>query len=283
MPSEVLPVNRTERLYVMFFMFFAFSAFAICVALITQTFFRFAERLRQFEDDMSSLRVQMKAMHASEPVQLSVKTYLKHLFDKRRLQARELPLLDHLPCDLTGMLKHARIKEHLTKLDAFAALPQNILFYFNDVVDILDAAPGHCLSRKGHRADAAWVLIEGRLHVTDEAEECQRDSAAGGMDAVDSECLYTRQDMNSQFTVVVMACSELLRVDKGKFYELLANHEEFFQSNGITDWTSMRTSFPREALNDSIRNNRQLSKRYAADERPSEGLTLITSSAIAAS
>merc|ERR1719436_2148513 len=66
MPSEVQPVNQAERLYVMVFMFFAFSAFAICVALITQTFFKFSERKRMFDEDMAAVRSYMRSINASE-------------------------------------------------------------------------------------------------------------------------------------------------------------------------------------------------------------------------
>jgi len=147
MPSEVTPQNNAERLYIMIFMFFAFSAFAVCIALITQTFFKFSERKRNFEEDMSAVRMYLRSIKADQNVQTSVKEFLKHLFERRKIQAREVGMLHLMPTQLSGMLKYCKLKPYLAKLSVLEGLPAKAAFCVSDMAEVTDIGPGTFLCR----------------------------------------------------------------------------------------------------------------------------------------
>lgn len=228
MPAEVTPMNLLERLYVMFFMFFAFSAFAICVALITQTFFKFSERSRGMEDEMSAVRMYMRKIKAGAPLQIAVKNFLQFLHEQRAIHAKELAPLQVLPPSLKNMLKHARLQEHLVKLSVFADLPKKAVFYVSEFASLMHFAAGTCLCKKGRRAEAAWVLISGNLYAESAAGMTfSRSGAIDSPQVVDEECLLSSAVVVSPDTVIVAACSEVLKVDKSTFFKRLTQHEDF--------------------------------------------------------
>merc|ERR1719181_2177533 len=66
MPTEVMPVNPQERLYVMVFMFLAFSLFAVTVAQITQMFFKMSERSRGFNEELLAVRTHLRNVSAPQ-------------------------------------------------------------------------------------------------------------------------------------------------------------------------------------------------------------------------
>jgi len=226
MPAEVTPENQPERLYVMIFMFFAFSAFAICVALITQTFFKFSERKRMFDDDMAQVRMYMRdfgdGVGASDKVQASVKGYLKHLFDTRKMHAKENTILGLLPPHLRSKLKYERLAPKLQKLGILKNLPQKAAFYVNEICEIRDVAAGTCISKRGTWAESCWVLVTGRLvwspHTSPEY-------ITQGI--VDEECLRNLKPVRSEYTVAAVQAAELIQIDKAAFMQIVCSHEDF--------------------------------------------------------
>ena len=223
MPAEVTPVNLLERLYVMFFMFFAFSAFAICVASITHAFFKFSERSRGFEEEMSAVRMYLRKIKADPPIQMAVKNFLQFVYDQHFTHSKEMTPLKNLPNSLKSLLKFARLKQHLLKLSVFASLPDKAVFYISDIAEEHFVATGTCLSKKDHIAEAAWVVMCGVLSVQDESSNCVNLR----LDVVDELCLLSSSNCVSPNTVIVSACSELLRVNQDQFFKCLQQHDHF--------------------------------------------------------
>merc|ERR1719174_231522 len=278
MPSEVKPVNLPERLYVMVFMFFAFSAFAICVALITQTFFKFSERKRIYDDDMAAVRSYMRNINASESVQTSVKAFLRHLYDRRRIQAKEDGMLRNLPPSLLSHWKSARINRHIDKLSILKDLPPKARGYIVELAQIQDLAPGTRLCRKGREVEAAFVLVSGRLAIREEEDEDDGPDSprilpgtktskssdeklfCGG--SVDEECLLHASPLTSEFTLIASVCAEVLRIDRTEFFKLMLKYEDFkrsFSSTTICDMMdgAKDATLPRHTIRRPTDTNRE--------------------------
>lgn len=234
MPAEVTPQNLSERLYVMFFMFFAFSAFAICIALITQTFFKFSERARMFEEDMSHVRMYMRGINADPLVQSAVKNFLAHLYKQRRVLAQEGHFLRNLPQSLSQMLKAARLEEHIAKLQVMQGLPHKAVFHVASITEVRDIVAGTCLCRQGRFAEAAWVLVSGALHYS--GTPAMKVLEETPIHVVDEETLASPLEVISQETCIASLCSEVARVDKKQFFDVITSHEDFRQ---VFRWTMM--------------------------------------------
>eukprot|EP00747_Dinoflagellata_sp_TGD_P043248 gnl/TRDRNA2_/TRDRNA2_142581_c1_seq1.p1 gnl/TRDRNA2_/TRDRNA2_142581_c1~~gnl/TRDRNA2_/TRDRNA2_142581_c1_seq1.p1 ORF type:complete len:388 (-),score=47.53 gnl/TRDRNA2_/TRDRNA2_142581_c1_seq1:122-1285(-) len=219
MPSEVQPVNKPERIYTMLFMFFAFSAFAICVAQITQTFFKFSERKRLFNDDMAAVRLHLRTINASDKLQSRIKAYMKYLFEKRRIHAKELAVLQRLPAHTINSLKHSHYLTYLAKANVFTSWASRALQCVVDIAESRHLISGEPLSLAKQTADAAWFLVSGRLHVVEDFDGFDKKDKL--VEIVDEECLATQGVVESQLTVVVVVCSEVLRVEKKAFFLLL--------------------------------------------------------------
>jgi len=226
-----------ERLYVMFFMFFAFSAFAICVALITQTFFKFSERKRFFDDDIAAVRTYMRHINAPDHVQMAVKSFLQHLFARRKIVAKESSLMNTLPPSLSYMLKHSRLAPFLAELPVMRDLPEKAFIYVSEMAEVKDLAPGTCLIRKGRFVEAAFVVMSGRLAYCEDThwDDVYDDLLQGQLSeeymlqeiVVDGECLQHAHPMVSQRTLVATMSSEVMRIDRDTFFQLMLKHEDF--------------------------------------------------------
>jgi len=226
MPAEVTPENQPERVYVMVFMFFAFSAFAICVALITQTFFKFSERKRVFDDDMAQVRMYMRNLKeggASDKLQASVKSFLKHMYDQRKTHAKENTMLQYLPPSLLSQLKYERLNKTLNKLEILQGLPSKAAYHVSDMCEIRDIPPGTHIAIQDRTAEACWLLLSGRLHFS----SCDGDLGVTPTDIVDPECLRETKATVSPYTVSAITAAELIRIDKAKFVQTMSQHDEF--------------------------------------------------------
>jgi len=225
MPAEVQPVNLPERIYVMLFMFFAVSAFAISVTLITQSFLKIGERKRLFNEDMAFARMHLRNIQASASLQAKVKAFLIHLFNRRRIQAKERGLFGSLPSSLVKLMKFSALAIHLQKVDTLARLSRRALFAVSEISDVRDLVPGETVALAGGVARAAWVLASGRLHVKpDGASPTSRASRASCVEVVDEECLGTRKAWLSECTVVAVTVTEAVRIDKAKFFKVFRDN-----------------------------------------------------------
>jgi len=230
MPSEVTPVNNTERLYVMIFMFFAFSAFAICVALITQTFLKISERKRMFDEEASAVRIYMRNIGCNENMQGSVNSFLRHLYDTRRIFAKEGSLLQQLPKPIQTKIKFESLKVHFLKFQILGALPSKALLVVSEIAEVCDMHPGMAVCMQGEPAESAWVLMAGRLKVTEAAHASDDEGDCLAEHVVDEESLISTRTFFSPRTVTTVVSSELLRIRKVRFLELMTKHEEFKMS-----------------------------------------------------
>jgi len=222
MPSEVTPANIYERGYIMVFMFFAFSTFAITITLITQTFFKMSERKRGFNDDMAAVRTHLRTVKLSEPVQMKIKAFLRHLYDRRRIHAKELAMYKQLPKALSEHMMLGRTGHIVQRLAIFKGVPDRYLLQIIQITEQLDLSVGEVLCRRGKVAEAAWLLVEGKLSIS-----YSRQSGQGlcpveeGLEVIDEECLRRTTPVESEFTVFACVCSEVLRLDKKNFFKCL--------------------------------------------------------------
>jgi len=287
MPAEVQPVNQPERLYIMFFMFFAFSAFAICVAQITQTFFKFTERKRTFNDDMSQVRMYLRHLKVSEQLQLKVKMFLRHLYDTRRIQAKELAMMGHLPAPIRHELEQARLNFHLDKIERLRYISTKSLNLIADCSEMRDIAPGDILCIKDKVADSVFVLARGRLHAVPNGSFCDEidfqaaDSRSlspfggpGGpvktLEVVDEECLRNFKH-KSKNTVLAILASSVLRIDKKSFREVYRKHPHILQK----ERTSVRSNYS-SGGRISLAGSNQLSNASFTSRRMSTASTCST-------
>lgn len=227
MPAEVTPVNKPERVYLMIFMFFAFSAFAISISQITQAFFKFSERKRVFNEDMSALRHHLRTIKAPMALQVRVKAFSRYLFERRRLLAKEQNLLNSLPSHLDDRLKAARLCPHLQKLVVFRALRGEALQLVSELLgDVRDMVPGDFICVRGRISECAWVKVCGRLCQVIDLGGLQPSVSELDGDVVDDDCLI-EPNHASPDTVMITICSEMLRIDKRKFYSVRKKHPTF--------------------------------------------------------
>jgi len=228
MPAEVQPTNLVERVYIMIFMFFAFSVFAITITLITQTYFKMQERRKGFNDDMAAVRTHLRAIHINEPVQLKIKAFLRHLYDRRRIHAKELAMYKQLPKTLCEHMLLGRTSTHIQKISILKGLPDRNLLQVIQITEQLDLAQGEVLCRRNRSAEAAWLLIDGKLSVSYSRNSGQGDPVLN-LQVVDEECLLSTAAVDSEYTVFACICSEVLRLDKRKFFQLLEKNKHLEQ------------------------------------------------------
>lgn len=215
MPAEVTPVNLVERVFVLCFMFFALSAFAISVGSLTQAYFKISERGRNYNDEMFAVRMHLKKLQVSETAQRRIRNYLWHLFERRRIMAKEANLLDKLPDTLKAEVKHAKIFQHLQRIPFTTELGKTTIEEICTNSDLHDHLPGDVVCVANEEARSAWVLCSGRLQIEDRqggAVICPEP-----VELINLDCLMTCERVSSPFTVVAATCCEMLKVDKDMF------------------------------------------------------------------
>jgi len=230
MPAEVTPVNLPERLFVLIFMFFALSAFAICVSLITQAFFKISDRRRAFNEELAAVRMHLQKNAVEEPVQMKVKAYLRYIFDRRRIQAKEANLLNILPDQLKLQVRRSQLRCHLEKIPLMKELDPISFEKVVDSLETFDLMQGDEVNSAGSPAQAAWVLVFGRLRIVKRLIMMSGDTTTGDLDVapliVDEHCLEDEETTLSRITAIAAESSELLRVDKEKFFKCISENRK---------------------------------------------------------
>lgn len=242
MPSEVLPANIQERVYVMVFMFLALSLFAVSIAQVTQTFTKFTERQRTFKEELLALRLHMNTIGAPDSLQEDVVSYSKHLFHRRLVNAKESGLMSRLPVSLSQDLHYARVESYLRRLPTFAEWPQRSLRQVSAISEVKHTVRGTVLSQRNHEAIGVWVLMSGHLEVfrpsplfrrCDPSLASFQDSQKNPrvahelrhpspLEVVDEICLTSKEIMQSAVTVIASCCCEVLFIPKDCYFALLA-------------------------------------------------------------
>eukprot|EP00931_Biecheleriopsis_adriatica_P047747 TRINITY_DN27543_c0_g1_i1.p1 TRINITY_DN27543_c0_g1~~TRINITY_DN27543_c0_g1_i1.p1 ORF type:complete len:727 (+),score=161.84 TRINITY_DN27543_c0_g1_i1:98-2278(+) len=223
MPAEVTPVNIPERMFVLFFMCFALSAFAISVGSLTQAYFKIAERSRGFNDEMFAVRMHLKRVGLEKPVARQVKGYIAHLFERRRIMAKEANLLDKLPDTLKSELAYAQTMKQLQYLPQVQGIEKHIMKEVVAGCQMYDRLPGDVICIAKEAALQAWVLVEGRCQA--ESYDCLEKLVLRSPYTIDEECLLTDDDIWSEHTVTTITCCEMLSVDKVIFNKYVL-HEQ---------------------------------------------------------
>jgi len=225
MPAEVTPVNLAERIFVLLFMFFALSAFAISVASLTQAYFKISERSRSFTDELFAVRMHMKKLKIDQGCRRKIKEFLALMFERRRIMAKEANLLGVLPQRLRDEVDRAKHLQHLLRLPGVSELSKGKLAEICDnCVELMDMCPGDEACRMNEVASAAWVLCAGRLQASDAWGEVMI-LGDESLDAVDEDCLWSREPVESPFTVSAYTACEMLRIDRDKFIRIASQDE----------------------------------------------------------
>jgi hypothetical protein len=214
MPTEVMPVNIQERLYVMVFMFLAFSLFAITVAQITQMFFKISERSRGFNEELLAVRSHLRDLSAPTELREDIISFLRHLFDQRHMYSKEKAMLNMLPDHLKDELKYTQVGHHLKNVNLLHHLPDKSLHLISDIAEMRSMARGTILSNRDAIAEGAWILVAG--HLQRFPASCETD-----VKVVDEDCLRDADPVKSPFTTVSIICSEVLWIDKLVFFALM--------------------------------------------------------------
>jgi len=230
MPAEVTPVNLTERVFVLCFMFFALSAFAISVGSLTQAYFKISERGRSYNDEMFAVRMYLKKLKVTDTAQRRIKNYLSHLFERRRIMAKEANLLDKLPETLKQEVNRAKIFQHLQRLPLIADLGKSAIEDMCNHLSLFDRLPGDTICDANHVAEAAWIVCSGRVQVEDYTGAIILLSEP--LEIINMDCLMTTNDTLCSHTVVAITCVEMLCIDKQVFLKYAMQ-----ESNGSASTT----------------------------------------------
>lgn len=139
------------------------------------------------------------------------------------------------------MLKSARLDPYLLEIPVLDNLPKRALVYVSDMAELKDLAPGTCLCKNGCSVEAAWVVMSGRLayseHIIGLPGFAPSQRLFDGT-IVDGECLEHAGPMISSKTLVSADCSEVIKIDRSKFFKLMTKHEDFsnaFDTNILFD------------------------------------------------
>jgi len=237
MPAEVTPVTLIERLFVLLFMFFAVMAFAVNITRMTQAWFRFGARRDAFKEEMACVRMHLRAMNCGDALRAQTQTYLSHLFNKRKLHAKEMGLLGALPENLRRKLSQAHRVHYLRRIPQLYNWMDSALQQVCDATDVVDYLPGDKLAERDHDAEAAYVLTRGFLQIFGArpaaGARLGSKEAPRRLTVVDEHCLFTSKAVTCSETVVALECSEVLRVDRQRFLELMQELER--RSAGVLD------------------------------------------------
>eukprot|EP00933_Yihiella_yeosuensis_P050821 TRINITY_DN48617_c0_g1_i1.p1 TRINITY_DN48617_c0_g1~~TRINITY_DN48617_c0_g1_i1.p1 ORF type:complete len:810 (-),score=166.33 TRINITY_DN48617_c0_g1_i1:141-2570(-) len=221
MPAEVTPTNLVERVFVLCFMFFALSAFAISVASLTQAYFKIFERGRGFGDEMFAIRMCLARLKVCPAAQRKIKDYLGHLFERRRIMAKEANLLDKLPAVLKAEVTHAKTLQYLSGLSLLPELQPEIVAELCRSVETFDLLAGQIICTEGKEAKAAWIICSGHVQAYDSEGELD-----GNLEIIDEEALYDFGKVHSSLTVQTLTCCEVCKIDKPLFLRLVEQSSE---------------------------------------------------------
>lgn len=265
MPAEVQPTNLAERLYILIFMMVAVVTFAITLTQITQAFLKLSERKKTFNEDMALVRMELRNCRASETLQVKAKSFLRHLFERRKIQAKEHSILGHLPQQMTKMLNHHKLCEHLRKISQLDGLSLKALYLVSEIAETLDFLPGDKICTRGSVAEAAYVLVAGRLR--------SKPNHSYNIEVVDDATLSTLDTVYSMTTVVTVLCCEVIKLDKKKFFKVFKRHPVFDRRSSRRPSTGSLTSgFETQQV---PMTHMEMERRAAAD-RQNQGAVIVT-------
>jgi len=221
MPAEVTPVNLLERIFVLCFMFFALSAFAVSVASLTQAYFKISERNRSFNDEMFAIRMHMHKLKLEDHSQRRIKDYITHRFNRRRMLAKEVNIVDNLPKALQNEVKYATALQYVQRLSVIADLSKDAIKKICLEFEPKDYLPETQLCVAGHEASVARLLCAGTLS----AKDINQITVEVPHDAIiDEACLETEEPVISTLTVTTVSTCEILTIDKLAFARITGMH-----------------------------------------------------------
>jgi len=162
-----------------------------------------------------------------------------------------------------------------------------------DATDVQDFLPGDKLAEKDQEADAAYVLMRGGLHLCEGSSTTRKSrmstmfrmsvfsngSSKNGLPLtiVEEQCLFELAErVTCKHTVVASECSEVLRVDRQQFQQVLqtntAGRSSKAHSHGRRDGESTRSRGDGTVrTNPTVINNNGRSDSWEDDDDDSFG------------
>ncbi|CAE7569358.1 unnamed protein product, partial [Symbiodinium pilosum] len=199
---------------------------AICVSLITQAFFKIWDRRRIFNEELAAVRMHLQKTHVEDTIQLKVKAYLRYIFDRRRIHAKEAALMNYLPDPLKSQIRRSQVRMYLERIPLMRELERDSIEKICDAAETFDLMQGDAVSTAGNVADAAWVLVSGRLRITKRlvgpTESLHTNMSVVSPLIVDEHCLEEEGPVLSRCTTLAAESSELIRVGKEHFFESIS-------------------------------------------------------------
>lgn len=112
----------------------------------------------------------------------------------------------------------------LQGIDIFSKVSSEDLVHIAAITELHEVEVGHQLYREGDLADCMYVVIDGAIRVERGGEEVM---VAKNGDAVGAWALF--DDERRVVSATAMDESELLRIDKEDFIDLLSDHVQITQ------------------------------------------------------
>mmetsp|Transcript_102665 Transcript_102665/g.290827 ORF Transcript_102665/g.290827 Transcript_102665/m.290827 type:complete len:279 (+) Transcript_102665:3-839(+) len=214
---------------------------------------------------MAYVRMHLRSIDCGASLQMRTQGYLNHLYEKRKIHAKEAGLLGALPEPLKLQLNQAHRIRFLRMIPRLQEWKDPDLRRVCDATDAIDYLPGDKVTEKNCDAAAAHVLMRGNLQffvpedmrgIGSTGSRSTRQSTrrsfvqrlsgvSRGIDplkVVDDYCLFDMEaDVKSRNTVVALECSEVLRIDRQRF-------QEVFQARSVKQAADIQLKLTRDTF-----------------------------------
>jgi len=219
MPAEVTPVNIVERLYILGFMFFAFSAFAICVSQISTMWIKINQRSRDFDDELSHVRLRLKKNSCDPRLTAVVKQFMKYKFDHKigNSAGKVNQILSMLPQKMKDLINFSAWIPFLRKLSVLKGFDDEgvVRRVCEGAITEEDHPAGQKITELGRVATHCWILMDGTLKVMSSIHPTP-------INIVDEPCLEVVH--KSEHTLITVSCAQFLKVEAEKFKRSMEKH-----------------------------------------------------------
>ncbi|CAE7212901.1 unnamed protein product [Symbiodinium necroappetens] len=170
---------------------------------------------------MFAIRMHMHKLKLEDHSQRRIKDYITHRFNRRRMLAKEVNIVDNLPKALQNEVKYATALQYVQRLSVISDLSKDAIKKICLEFEPKDYLPETQLCVAGHEASVARLLCAGTLSAKDInqiAVEVPHDAI------IDEACLETEEPVISTLTVTTVSTCEILTIDKLAFARITGMH-----------------------------------------------------------
>ena len=112
----------------------------------------------------------------------------------------------------------------LQNVDVFSEVPAEQLTYLASIAEEIDCLAGDVIFRENDPADALYLVLDGKVGLKRDGKEIKQ---AGSQTAFGTWALF--DDETRVVTATVKENARLLKIDRGDFVDLLADHVQVTQ------------------------------------------------------